>query len=201
MKSFTVCWVHQICGERFRRFFHHHLHSYIHGFQLYKTAMSISTKALRFSCEFSLAYSEMYESTLLTHVCEDFMLSRMIMQSQEEMKSYSCSESEIKQIANRFLGNVWQHITDTCVQDFTLPGWICSHRRRRATVAMSPRWNRSLTASLLAFSASYFLRLGRNPLDSSPLLWNISRLENFKNFHGVNFQQSKSLAGKTFAVY
>ena len=125
--------------------------------------MSISTKALRFSCEFSLAYSEMYESTLLTHVCEDFMLSRMIMQSQEEMKSYSCSESEIKQIANRFLGNVWQHITDTCVQDFTLPGWLCSHRRRKATVAMSPRWNRSLTASLLAFSVSYFLMSWQKP--------------------------------------
>jgi len=49
-------------------------------FQFYKTATSISTKALRSSREFSLklslAYSEMEGSTLLTHVCADFMLSR-----------------------------------------------------------------------------------------------------------------------------
>jgi len=42
-------------------------------FQLYKTATSISTKILRSSREFSLklllAYSEMDESILLTHVC------------------------------------------------------------------------------------------------------------------------------------
>ena len=52
----------------------------------------------------SLAYSEMDESALLTHVCADFTLSRMTMQSQEE-KIYSWSESEMKklQITNRFL--------------------------------------------------------------------------------------------------
>jgi len=73
----------------------------------------------------------MDESTLLTHVCADFMLSR----TQEE-KSYS-AESKMKQI-------------------------------------------RSLTASLLASSASYFLISWQNPLDSSPLLWNTS--SNFQNF-------------------
>jgi len=65
-------------------------------FQLYKTATSISTKISHSSGELSLklslAYSEMDESTLLTHVCADFPLSRMTMQSQEE-KSYSGSES------------------------------------------------------------------------------------------------------------
>jgi len=35
----------------------------------------------------------MDESTLLTHVCADFTLSRMTMQSQDD-KSYSGSESE-----------------------------------------------------------------------------------------------------------
>jgi len=59
--------------------------------QLYKTAMSVSTKASHFSREFlklSLAYSEMDESTLLIHVFADFTLARMTMQSQEE-RSYS----------------------------------------------------------------------------------------------------------------
>jgi len=100
----VLCWVHQVCGEKFHDFFHHHLHTFM-VFQLYKTAMSISTKTLRssggFSLKLSLAYSEMDESTLLTHVCADFTLSsslsRMTMQSQEE-KSYSGSESKIKQI-------------------------------------------------------------------------------------------------------
>jgi len=97
-------------GEKFRgllgssgmrgkvsRFFHHQFMV----FQLYKTATSVSTKTFRSSGEFSLklslAYSEMDENTLLTHVCADFTLSRMTMQSQEE-KSYSGSESEVKQI-------------------------------------------------------------------------------------------------------
>ena len=44
----------------------------------------------------------MDKSTLLTHVCVDFMLSRTTLQSQEE-KSYSWSEFKMKQIANRFL--------------------------------------------------------------------------------------------------
>ena len=66
--------------------------------------------------------------------------SRMTMQSQEE-KSYSWSESEMKQITNHFL-------------------------------------------------VSFFCKL-LNPLDSSPLLWNISS----NIFHVVNFQWSKSLAG------
>jgi len=73
-------------------------------FQLYKMATSVSTKTLRssgkFSSKLSFAYLEMYESTLLTHVCTDFTLSRMTMQSQQE-KSYSGSESEMKQIRTR----------------------------------------------------------------------------------------------------
>ena len=92
----------EVCGEKFRDFFHNHLYTFM-VFQLYKTATSVSMKASHSSREFSLklslAYSEMDESTLLTHVCADFMLSRMTMQSQE--KSYSWSESEMKQIANR----------------------------------------------------------------------------------------------------
>ena len=109
-KSFTVCWVHQVNGEKF----HDHLHTFM-VFQLYKTAMSVSTKASRSSCEFSLklslAYLEMgqngrehikYDWGIYWHVCADFTLSRMTMQSQEE-KSYSWSESEMKQIANCFL--------------------------------------------------------------------------------------------------
>ena len=100
MKSFAVCWVHQVCGEKFGDFFHHHLHIFM-VFQLYKSATSVSTKTLRSSGEFSLklslAYSEMDKSTFLTHVCADFTLSRMTMQSKEE-ESYSGSESEMKQI-------------------------------------------------------------------------------------------------------
>ena len=52
----------------------HHLHTFM-VFQLYKTATSVSTKALRsasreFSLKLSLAYSEMDESTLaLVLVC------------------------------------------------------------------------------------------------------------------------------------
>ena len=50
--------------------------SYIHGFQLYKTAMRVSKKVLCSSRDFSLklssAYSEMDESTLLMHVCAYF---------------------------------------------------------------------------------------------------------------------------------
>ena len=99
VKSFAVCWVHQICRKKFRDFFHHHLHTFM-VFQFYKTATSVSTKTSRSSGEFSLklslAYSEMDKSTLLTHVCADFTLSRMTMQSQEE-KSYS-AESKMKQI-------------------------------------------------------------------------------------------------------
>ena len=100
-----IFWIHQVCEEKFRDFFYHHLHTSM-VFQLYKTATSVSTKISSSSCEFSLklslAYSEMDKSTLLRHVCADFTLSRMTMQSQEE-KSYSWSESEMKQIANRFL--------------------------------------------------------------------------------------------------
>ena len=50
-----------ICGEKFHDFFHHHFHTFM-VFQLYKTAeaktaMSVSTKALCSSCEFSLKLS------------------------------------------------------------------------------------------------------------------------------------------------
>ena len=106
VKSFAVCCVHQVCGEKFRDFFHHHrLHALFMVIQLYKTATSVSTKALHSSREsslkLSLTYLEMDESTLLTHVCADFTLSRMTMQSHE--KNYSWSESEMKQITNHFL--------------------------------------------------------------------------------------------------
>ena len=46
-------------------------------------------------------------------------------------------------------------LTRVCTFHALIPGWPCSHRRRRATVEVSPRWNRSLTTSLLASSASY----------------------------------------------
>ena len=71
VKSFAVCWVHQVCGEKFCDFYHHHLHTFM-VYQLYKTATSVSTKAScssrEFSLKLSLAYSEMDESTLLKHV-------------------------------------------------------------------------------------------------------------------------------------
>ena len=85
-------------------------------FQLCKTATSIATKASRssrkFSVKLSLASTE--ESTLLTHVCANFTLSRMTMQEELQLK--------------------W-------VQDETDP--------------------HTLTASLLASSASYFLISGQ----------------------------------------
>ena len=82
----------------------------------------------------------------------------MTMQSQEEEKSYSGSESEMKQI-------------------------------------------RALTASLLASSASYFLISWQKPSRFFATTVPVEYfLEYFKIFHGVNFQRSKSLAGKTFAV-
>ena len=71
------------------------------------------------------------------------------------------------------------------------------HRRRaHSTVEVSPRWNRLLTASLLGSSASYFLISKQKP---SRFFTTI--VEYFKIFHSINFQWSKSLAGKTFAVY
>jgi len=102
VKNLAVCWVHQVCGEKFRDFFHHRLHTFM-GFQLNETATSISTKAScsssEFSLKLSLAYLEMDESTLLTCVCVHFTLSRMTMQSQEK-KNYSWSESKMKQTTN-----------------------------------------------------------------------------------------------------
>ena len=90
-------------------------------FQLYKNSYECFNESFAFLMwiliKLSLmAYSEMDENTLLTHVCADFTLSGM-----------------------------------------TVP---CCHRRRKhgkATVEVSQRWNRWLTASLLASSASCFL--------------------------------------------
>jgi len=85
----------------------------------------------------------------------------MTMVSQEE-KSYSWSESKMKQI--------------------------------RTPV---------LNTSLLASSASYFLISWQKPsrfFATTVEYFLKSLLEYFKIFHGVNFQ-TKSLAGKTFAVY
>jgi len=59
----------------------------------------------------------MDESTLLTHVCSDFTLSRMTMQSQE--KSYSWSESEMKQITNRSLVSFfWKLLPNLLAETF-----------------------------------------------------------------------------------
>ena len=49
-----------------------------------------------------------------------------------------------------------------CSQISCFPGWPCSHRRR-ATVEVNLRWNRLLTASLLASSASYLLISWQKP--------------------------------------
>ena len=61
-ESLAAWWVYQVCGEKYRDFFHHHPYTFM-VFQLYKTAMSVSTKALhssrKFSLKLSLAYSEM----------------------------------------------------------------------------------------------------------------------------------------------
>ena len=92
--------------------------SYIHGFPTLQNSYERFNESFAFlMLKLSLAYLEMDESTLLTHVCADFML----------------------------------------------PGWPCSHRRRRATVEVSPRWNRLLTASSLASPASYFLISWQKP--------------------------------------
>jgi len=58
--------------------------------------VKITCQKKKFSLKLSLAYSEMDESSYITdtHVCADFTLSRMTMQSQEE-KSYSGSETEM----------------------------------------------------------------------------------------------------------
>jgi len=90
-------------------------------FQLYKTATSVSTKASRSSREFSLklplAYSEMDESTLLTHVFADFTLSRMTMQSQEDREEpgavleISLSSFQTASLLLRtFSGCVWRNL-------------------------------------------------------------------------------------------
>ena len=60
------------------------------------------------------------------------------------------------------LRNGREYITDMCMQISRFPGWPCSHRRR-ATVEVSSRWKRSLTTSLLASSASYFLISWQKP--------------------------------------
>ena len=99
------------------------------------------------------------------------------------------------------LGNGREYITDTCVcADFTLSGWLSRHRRRKATVEVSPRWNRSQTAFFLAPSAIYFLISWQKPSRWFATTVEYS-LKYFKIFHGVNFQRSISLAGKTFTVY
>ena len=71
-ESLAAWWVYQVCGEKYRDFFHHHLHTFM-VFQLYKTATSVSMKASHSSHEFSLklslAYSEMDESTYITETC------------------------------------------------------------------------------------------------------------------------------------
>jgi len=71
------------------RFFHHHLHTFM-VFQLYKTAVSVSAKVSCSSCKFSLklslAYSEMDESTLLTHMCADSRMTIQLLKGGEELQ-------------------------------------------------------------------------------------------------------------------
>ena len=152
-----VCWVHQVCGEKFCNFFHHHLHTFM-AFQLYKIVTSVSMKASCSSCEFSLklslAYSEMDESTILTHVCADFTLSRMA--CSHKRRRATVKESEMKQIANRFL------VASSA--SYILPNLLAE------------------TLQILCHYCGIFPRI-------------------FQFFYGINFQRSKSLAGKIFAVY
>jgi len=115
VKSFAVCWVHQVCEEKFCDFFPSPP-SYTHGFPTLQnnySLTSVSTKVSHSSHEFflklSLAYSwNGQEYTLLTHF------------------------------------HAFQ-------DDHAVTG------RRIVTVEVSPRRNRSITASLLASSPSYFL--------------------------------------------
>ena len=155
-KVSRFCWVHQVCGEKFRDFFDHHLHNYIHGFP---------------------ALQNSYE-----HFNESFMFLTWIL---------------LKTVIS-ILGNGREYITDICVcADFTLSGWLSCHRRRKATVEVCPRWNRSQTASFLASSASYFLISWQKPSR-----WFATTVEySLKYFMVSNFQRSISLAGKTFTVY
>ena len=96
----------------------------------------------------------------------------------------------------KILGNGRECITDMCVQISRFPGWPGSHRRRRATVEVSPRWNRLLTASLLASSASYFLISRQKPLDSLPLLRNIS--SNILKFFMVQLSVEQKFSRENF---
>ena len=104
-RSFAVCWIHQVCGEKFCNFFYHHLHTFM-VFQLYKTATSVSMKASRSSREFSLklslardrslAHWEMDENTVLHYWNMCTCRFHAFQQSQE--KSYGW---KMKQITNR----------------------------------------------------------------------------------------------------
>jgi len=132
--------------------------SYIHGFPTPQNIYEYFNKSFAFLMwtllKTALAYSEMDKSTLLTRVSRFHAFwARMTMALSQEEKSYSWSESEMKQI--------------------------------RVPV---------LTTSLLASSASYSWQ--------KPSRFFATTVEYFlKIFHSVNFQRSKSLAGKTFAVY
>jgi len=89
-------------------------------------------------------------------------------------------------------------LTQMCA-DFSFPRWPCSHRRRRA---IQLKWVQdktagSLTASLLASFASYLLISWQKP--SRFFATTVKYFPQI--FNGVNFQRSKSLVGKTFAIY
>jgi len=97
------------------------------------------------------------------------------------------------------LGNGQEHIIDTYVSRFHAfqDEHAVTGREELATVEVSPRWNRLLTAFFWASSASYFLISWQKPSRFFAII-----VEYFsKFFHGVNFQRSKSLAGKTLVVY
>ena len=103
-RGWKVSWFAGMRGKVSR--FFPSLPPYIHGFQLYKTATSVSTKASHSSREFSLklslTYWEMDERTLLD-TCVQISRFPGWPCSQQEEKRYSWSEFEMKQITNHFL--------------------------------------------------------------------------------------------------
>ena len=98
-------------------------------------------------------------------------------------KSFAFLTWILLKTVNSILGNGREYITDVCVQISHFPGWPCSHRKRKATVEVSPRWNRSLTASLLA--------------STNFISWQKPARFFTITVPDVNFQCSRSLAGKT----
>ena len=106
-------------------------------------------------------------------------LKNMQLQYERFNESFALLTRILLKAVISILRNVREYITDARVRRFQDDHAVTE--RRRATVEVSPRWNRLLTTSLLVSSVSYFLISWQK--DSSPLLWNVS--------HGVNFQWVK----------